>query len=205
MAANDSRLPWRQLVQVGSPLQERYLQPDAVLEVPRYSVRSFIEFESGSHTIKPVGPNKPNATTAKLKRYGEFITGLAKVEPRTTWYAAKFPDGLKPELVLVEPSERRVAHVQEAVTLWVRERYQGKEPFKIRVLTPEKTVARYLPYLDLAPAPRPKATALNEREAAALVEYVEGVKRLAAQRAGPHQPLPREQTVGGLMRRLQNG
>lgn len=95
--------------------------------------------EREQHTIKPVGPNKPNATMAKLKRYSEFITGLAKVEPRTTWYAAKFPDGLKPELVLVEPSERRVAHVQEAVTQWVRERYQGKEPFKIRVLTPGKS------------------------------------------------------------------
>lgn len=204
LAANESRLPWRQLVTVGSPLQERYLQPDAVLEVPRYEMRSFIEFESGAHTIQPVGPNKPNATMAKLKRYGEFITGLAKVESRTTWYAAKYPDGLKPELVLVEPTERRVAHVQEAVTLWARERYQGKAPFKVRVLTPEKTVARYLTYLDAAPAPRLGVVTLSEREAAALVEYVEGAKRLAANRAGPAQRLPREQTVSGLMKRLQN-
>lgn len=205
MAANESRLPWRQLVAVGCPLQERYLQPDAVLEVPRYSMRSFIEYESGAHTIQPVGPNKPNATIAKLKRYADFITGLARVEPRTTWYAEKYRDGLKPELVLVEPSDRRVDHVQQVVSLWAKERYLGKEPFKVRVLTPEKTVARYLTYLDVAPAPRPRATALSEREAAALVEYLEGVRHLAAQRALPRQPLPREQSVAGLMKRLMNG
>ena len=114
MAANESRLPWRQLVAPGSPLQERYLQPDAVLEVPRASKRSFIEYESGAHTLQPVGPNKPNATMAKLKRYGDFITGVARVEKdkAITWYAAKYPDGLQPELVLVEPTERRIAHVQ---------------------------------------------------------------------------------------------
>ena len=142
---------------------------------------------------------------AKLKRYGDFITGLAKVEPRTTWYAEKYRDGLKPELVLVEPSDRRAAHVQQVVNLWAKERHLGKEPFKVRVLTPEKTVARYLTYLDVAPAPQPRATALSEREAAALVEYFEGVKRLAAQRAFPQQPLPREESVASLMKRLQSG
>lgn len=205
MAANESRLPWRQFVVAGGPVQDRYLQPDAVLEVPRHSKRSFIEFESGAHTIQPVGPNKPNATMAKLRRYGDFITGLARVEPRTTWYAAKYPDGLKPELVLVEPTERRVAHVQQVVELWLKERYLGKEPFRVKVLTPEKTVARYLTWLDVVPAPQPRATALSEREAAALVEYLDGVKRLAAQRTLPHQPLPREQSVAGLMKRLRNG
>ena len=115
------------------------------------------------------------------------------------------PDGLKPELVLVEPTDRRVAHVQQVVELWLKERYLGKEPFRVKVLTPEKTVARYLTWLDVAPAPRPRSTALSEREAAALVEYFEGVKRLAGQRAIPLQPLPREQSVAGLMKRLQNG
>jgi len=205
MAANESRLPWRQLVAAGSPLQERYLQPDAVLEVPRQSKRSFIEYESGAHTLQPVGPNKPNATMAKLRRYGDFITGLATVEPRTTWYRAKYPDELKPELVLVEPTERRVDHVEQVVKLWLKERYLGKEPFRVKVLTPEQTVARYLTWLDVAPAPRARATALSEREAAALVEYLAGVKRLAAQRALPHQPLPREQSIAGLLKRLQNG
>lgn len=207
MAANESRLPWRQLVAPGSPLQERYLQPDAVLEVPRASKRSFIEYESGAHTLQPVGPNKPNATMAKLKRYGDFITGVARVEKdkAITWYAAKYPDGLQPELVLVEPTERRIAHVEQVVKLWLKERYLGREPFRVKVLTPEKTVARYLTWLDVVPAPRPRTTALSEREAAALVEYFEGVKRLAGQRALPHQPLPREQSVAGLMKRLQNG
>ena len=142
---------------------------------------------------------------AKLRRYGDFITGLARVEPRTTWYAEKFRDDLRPELVLVEPTERRVANVQQVVELWLKERYLGKEPFRVKVLTPEKTVARYLTWLDVPPAPQPRATALSEREAAALVEYLDGVKRLAAQRTLHHQPLPREQSVAGLMKRLRNG
>lgn len=206
LAAAEARLPWRELVQVGSPLQERYLQPDAVLEIPRYSMRSFIEYESGAHTIQPVGPNKPNATTAKLNRYGDFITGVARVENGRgiSWYATKYTDRLKPELVLVEPSERRVAHVEQVITQWLQQRYVGREPFKVRVLTPEKTVARYLKYLD-APAPRTRAAALSDREAAALVEYLEGVKRLPG-RGAPHaHPLPREQSVEILVKRLQSG
>ncbi len=46
---------------------------------------------------------------------------------------------------------------------------------------------------------------VSEREAAALVEYLEGVKHLEAKRALPRQPLPREQSVAGLMKRLMNG
>lgn len=97
-------------------------------------MRSFIEYESGAHTIQPVGPNKPNATIAKLK--------LRRLHHRpregraaSSWYAEKYRDGLKPELVLVEPSDRRVDHVQQVVSLWAKERYLGKEPFKVRVLT----------------------------------------------------------------------
>lgn len=207
MDASEARLPWRQALQPGRPVQDRYLQPDAVIELPQHRVRSFIEFESGAHTLQPVSPDKPNATSAKLARYGQFLTG--RVPPPapigTTWYAQRYRDDYRPELVLVEPTLARVQNVKAVLAAWLRSNHSGREPFKVRVLTPAETVERYRLYVGAPPASRPRAAALTEREASALVDYVNGVRRLVEQRALAREPLPRELSVSALMKRIQAG
>ena len=89
MAANESRLPWRQLVAVGSPLQERPSSPTRCWRC--HGSRSV---PSSSTRAAPT-PSSLSVRTSRTPRwpsysgYGDFITGLASVEPRTTWYRAK--------------------------------------------------------------------------------------------------------------------
>jgi hypothetical protein len=59
-------------------LEKRRLQPDAILEVPAFKKRFFIEYETGSATVRDA--KKSTSTMAKLDRYGTFFR--APVEKR---------------------------------------------------------------------------------------------------------------------------
>lgn len=201
MAAVATRLPWQQAT--SAQLFDRHLEPDAVVEFPRANngvgARSFLEFETGSHTLHANNPNKPNATEAKLRRYAQFLTLKNPVTGRT-WYASKYSDNFIPDVTLVEPSERRVKNVEALVAAWAQREHRGREPFKVRVLTPDGVAKRYALLSGGATALSPTPVVMSAREAAAMKEFLEAARSRAATEFGS---LPRADSVATFLNRLK--
>ncbi|MDX2009662.1 MAG: replication-relaxation family protein [Myxococcaceae bacterium] len=143
VAGEGVSLPWKEYTK--GALRERLIRPDAVLELPRARRRLFIEEETGSHTIRAVSPDKPGATVEKVKRYVAYVTGFVDANARTTWYQSRHPDGWRPELVLMEPSEARCAAVKAAVAPLVR------PPLVVHVWTVAQAVAAVAPDAGVSP------------------------------------------------------
>ncbi|MDP1914959.1 MAG: replication-relaxation family protein [Myxococcales bacterium] len=166
-------LPWKEYAK--GALKERLIRPDAVLELVGARRRLFLEQETGSHTIRAVSLDKPGATTEKVKRYMAYVTGYVDAQARTTWYQRRYPDGFRPELVLLEPSEARCVLVREAVQQLVR------PPLVVHVWTLEAAVASLAADLGLrsaVPAPAEVPTGKHEPGGVALtVGEVEALKR----------------------------
>jgi len=68
-------LPFNDFVRNGTGVESRRLQPDAVLEDAAGRRRYFIEYESGSATVRDA--KKSTSTMAKLDRYGTFFRAPA--------------------------------------------------------------------------------------------------------------------------------
>lgn len=85
---------------VGPKLELWVLRPDAVLEAPSRRRRIFVESELGTHTIVAVSASKPGATISKVERAQAFCTLMSGGASRRTWYAERFPDAMKPEVLL---------------------------------------------------------------------------------------------------------
>jgi hypothetical protein len=113
--AEDVELPWRERDDAGAA-KARVIRPDAVLEVPCAHRRFFIECEMGTHTLTPLGPDKPQATVRKLERYDAYISGLADVPARLSHYRSKYPDGWPCEVVFLVRSEGRRDATNAALT-----------------------------------------------------------------------------------------
>lgn len=166
-------LPWREYAK--GALKDRLIRPDAVLEVVGHRRRLFLEEETGSHTVRAVSPDKPGATTEKVKRYVAYVSGFVDANARTTWYQQRYADGFRPELVLLQPSEARCATVREAVASLVR------PPLQLHVWTLEAAVKALVADLGLKPpsAPAelptgraaPEGLSLTPAEAAALKRF----------------------------------
>jgi Replication-relaxation len=104
--AEDVELPWRDKDEAGCE-KARVIRPDAVLEVPAAQRRFFIECEMGTHTLTPLGPDKPQATVRKLERYDAYVSGFADVPARLSHYRRKYPDGWPCEVVFLVRTEGR--------------------------------------------------------------------------------------------------
>lgn len=137
-------LPWKEYAK--GALKDRLIRPDAVLELVGQRRRLFLEEETGSHTVRAVSPDKPGATTEKVKRYVAYVSGFVDANARTTWYQQRYADGFKPELVLLQPSEARCATVREAVASIAR------PPLTLHVWTLEAAVKALVADLGLRPA-----------------------------------------------------
>lgn len=166
-------LPWKEYAK--GALKERLIRPDAVLELVAARRRLLLEQETGSHTIRAVSLDKPGATTEKVKRYMAYVTGYVDAQARTTWYQRRYPDGFRPELVLLEPSEARCVSVREAVRQLVR------PPLVVHVWTLEAAVAALSVDLGLGvavPAPAEVPTGKHEPGGVVLAPAeVEALKR----------------------------
>src|SRR5205085_11093726 len=93
-----------------SKLERRRLQPDAILEIPSSRRRFFIEYETGSATVRDA--KKSTSTMAKLDRYGNFLcapAGNVLADSRETFYTRAFKDGWRAKVVFVSRA-RRVAN-----------------------------------------------------------------------------------------------
>lgn len=174
MVAGDAvSLPWKEYSK--GAIKERLIRPDAVLELVGHRRRLFIEQEMGSHTIRAVSPDKPGATTEKVKRYAAYVSGFVDANARTTWYQHRHGDGFRPELVLIEPSEARCVAVRAAIQPLVR------APLVVHVWTLEAAVSVLTAELGLGASPAseaptgrreaPAAIALSSAETAALKRF----------------------------------
>lgn len=145
----DRDLPWKQ--PVGAKLEARLLRPDAFLELASSRRRIFVESELGTHTIVAASASKTGATTSKMDRYESFCTLVTGPATRRSWYAEKFPDGMKPEVLFLVRSAVRQASVQRAVDAWKRAHPTAVCTF--RVATVEVALAELLPAIGVAVAP----------------------------------------------------
>jgi len=119
-------------------LEKRRLQPDAVLEIPSSQRRFFIEYETGSATVRDA--KKSTSTMAKLDRYGTFFRapdGNALAGGLSyTAYTRAFSDGWSAEVLFVTQSDAR----RDSITRVIAERERGdKYKFTARALTLEES------------------------------------------------------------------
>lgn len=174
MVAGDAvSLPWKEYSK--GAIKERLIRPDAVLELVNHRRRLFLEQETGSHTIRAVSPDKPGATTEKVKRYAAYVSGFVDAHARITWYQHRYADAFQPELVLIEPSEARCVAVRAAIQSLVR------APLVVHVWTLETAVTALTAELGLGvglasevPTGREEAPAgltLSSSEATALKRF----------------------------------
>jgi hypothetical protein len=157
----DVDLPWRDRDASGDE-KARVIRPDAVLEVPSSQRRFFIECEMGTHTLVPLGPDKPQATVRKLERYDAYVSGLADVPTRLSHYRKKYPDGWPCEVLFLVRSEGRRRSTEEALRACL-ETLAGTQ-LRARAVTLEEAVAHCslaLPSAGTAQAARP-ATGLPD-------------------------------------------
>src|SRR5262249_8503225 len=109
-------LPFHEFEMESGKTERRRLQPDAMLEIPSLRRRIFIDFETGSATVKDT--KKSTSTLAKLQRYETFLTerpGLLRGDERTTFYSNAFPDGWSAEVMFVATSVARRDSIKIAI------------------------------------------------------------------------------------------
>ncbi len=133
-------LPWREYASGDS--KDRLIRPDALLEFPGKKVRVFVEGETGSQPIQSRNKSRLGATSAKLDRYFQYVTGLADAANRVSWYQQRFPDGFAPELLLLVPEGRRQRNVEAAVQAW-RGQGAARARLSVVVATVEGAHQRY--------------------------------------------------------------
>ena len=104
-----------------------------MIEDPTARRRYFIEYESGSATIRDA--KKSTSTMAKPDRYGNFFrapAGNVLAGERETFYTRAFKDGWPAEVFFVAPSEAR----RDSITRVIAERESSdKYKFPARALT----------------------------------------------------------------------
>src|SRR3954471_7862928 len=109
-------LPFEEFTRVGSELEARRLQPDAMLEHPASQRRFFIEYETGSATVRDA--KKSTSTMAKLDRYGTFLcapAGNVLADRRETFHTQAFKDGWRAKVLFVSPSEARRQTIADVI------------------------------------------------------------------------------------------
>src|SRR5256885_10107141 len=109
-------LPFEEFTRVGSELEARRLQPDAMLEHPASQRRFFIEYETGSATVRDA--KKSTSTMAKLDRYGTFLrapAGNILADKRETYYTRAFKDGWSAKVLFVSPSDARRQTIADVI------------------------------------------------------------------------------------------
>ena len=126
-------LPFNDFAPDRRGFESRRLQPDAILEDPAGQRRYFVEYETGSATIRDA--KKSTSTMAKLDRYGTFFrapAGNPFAGERETFYERAFRDGWPAEVLFVTPSAARRDSIARVIT--ARE-HSDKYKFAARALT----------------------------------------------------------------------
>ncbi|MGO9830213.1 MAG: replication-relaxation family protein [Myxococcaceae bacterium] len=131
------RLVWGEWEMREGRRQQRVIQPDAVLEVPRQKRRYFLECEMGTHTIVPNQGSSPGATVAKADRYQRFLGDASGLDGRRTHYDTQYPDGFAPDVLFLVLNRGRADSVNAALVSW-RKKTGARRPTAMRTLTFEE-------------------------------------------------------------------
>lgn len=189
-SSESARLPWRAVE--GEKLRDKLIVPDAIVTVASAKRRFFLEYESGVQPIVASDPKRRGATLAKLSQYERFVRSFDDAAAKRTFYAARFPDGFPPTVVILSHSARRQASVRQAVQEWMGEEQRR---IAVEVWTPEEALqhlgrvvygrdlgkAAPQPAAEVAPAPAlPEGSVVLSRSEAELVRdfFIEGIRAI---------------------------
>jgi len=149
ISTETSGLPWRERNQLTGKIEDRRLIPDSILELTGERCRDFLECEMGGHPLVRRDEDAIGSALSKLQRYGAFmLEGGQK-----TFYAQKYPDGWKAELVFLMHSEQRAANLVAIIDQW---RGQNRAvPLVARALSFGQAAVHFRARLKLPAPPAP--------------------------------------------------
>jgi hypothetical protein len=107
-------LPWQERNQRTGLVEERRLAPDAILELGAEHVRVFLECEMGGHPLVRRDEDALGSALSKLNRYASFMVEGG----HQTFYAQKYPDAWRAELVFLVHSDERAANLSAIIARW---------------------------------------------------------------------------------------
>jgi hypothetical protein len=116
------RLTWGEYEVHRGRQQQRFIQPDAVLELPAQRLRFFLECEMGTQPINVGNGNAQGATVTKAERYHRYLTRTAGLRQGQTHYTAQFPDGFQAKVLFLVLTPARSASVNAALVAWRSEK-----------------------------------------------------------------------------------
>jgi len=128
------RLPWGEYEMREGRVQQRVIQPDAVLELPGQRRRYFLECEMGTQPLSPGPGNAQGATLSKAERYHAFLTTFSGAGFRDTYYSVQYPDGFSPEVLFLVLTPGRASSVNAVLSTW-GEKAMGPRRSSMRALT----------------------------------------------------------------------
>jgi Replication-relaxation len=194
------RLPWLHYEPGGDSLQNKRIEPDAVLESAQLGRRWFLECEMGGHSISNPDP-KSGSTLAKIRRYAEFHSGYADARAKETHYERCYADRRPAELVFLVGSSTRREHIEAVIAAWRREEGQlstdkSSAALQVRAVTfaDASGVFRQQLGLDLAVPARKDQLAISPQDLRRVLTFTAGLydffkaARGAARAAGACEP-----------------
>lgn len=131
----DLDLPWKQVD--GAKLEARVIRPDAVLELVDARRRVFIESETGTQSITTSKADKVGATINKIERYEAYCSLPSGPGTGRTWYTERYPDGFRPEVLILVPTELRRRSVQRVVDDWRKRHVNAVCRFRVSTVAGE--------------------------------------------------------------------
>ncbi len=176
--------------------QPSVLRPDAIVELraPGRQRRVFLELETGLLGLEPAATRTAHLER-RIDRYAMFFSAFAGHSDRT-WYETAFPDRLRAEVILLVPSDARLARVERVVSDRTR---TGGLRFGLRALTIDRAAGAMAAAAGAPPSSAPAPTAapitapavrtvridarLSEQLLDGLVLFIESYKRLRSDTA----------------------
>ena len=144
IAANATELPWQELNFQTGRMEERRLARDAIVELPAERTRVFLEDEMGIAALPRRDESAQAWALSRLNRYASFMLQGSHL----TFYAQKYPDGWKAELVFLVHSDERASNLGEVIREW--RTLNRAAPLVVRALSSWQTAALLRGRLHLA-------------------------------------------------------
>ncbi|HEY4885767.1 MAG TPA: hypothetical protein VII08_19240 [Myxococcales bacterium] len=135
ISAHATDLPWHELNYRTGRAEERHLSPDAIVELLAEKTRVFVEDEMGLGPLPRTDEGARGWALSKLHRYASFMVGGA----HRTFYAQRYADEWKAELVLLVHSEERASHLANVIAEW--RTLNRAVPLIVTALTMQQAVA----------------------------------------------------------------
>lgn len=149
ISTESNGLPWHERNERTGHVEERRIFPDTILELGGERVRVFLECEMGGHPLVRRDVTSLGSALSKLQRYGAFMLEGGE----RTFYARKYPDGWKAELVFLVHSAERAANLTRVIQEW--QEHNHAVPLVARALSFSQAAAYLCGRLQLPAQPEP--------------------------------------------------